>query len=710
LFKIYYTDELYLYMRKLVFISLLTLAALSAYSQKVSVQLKRSSNAVSANWQILDQQHVLTVSGNNYSGTDTADFSLEANKYYFLLISVSEVYAPDTIFFSLSINREPILLVKSDIGPGDHSIMFFTGVKAEISKIVGGTNADISDFPWQVYYRSGNFLCGGSIISDGWVVTAAHCTFNTDGSSIPASRMTVKVGATSPSLSTQGQTYTISQAIVHAGYNDQTFLNDIALLKVNGPINFPNAAPIQRVTSLDINQGVIAPGVIAWVTGWGLIQVVPNVLPTILQKVQLPIVSSAVASTIFGPIPATDLMAGYLNGNKDACNGDSGGPLVVPVFGVYKLAGIVSWGSTNCDSYGAYTRISDFTEWISTNTGIPDDFKPPSPTGDILVCDGTASSQYSVGTVQGATAYNWKIFPPTAGTVTGNTENISVTWSPNFTGSATIILRVTIGNTESDWSGITANVLMRTRLKGQSGDITVCSGQRVLLDVSAEGDHLVYSWYKDQKLVSSGVSSRLDIPYSTVSNTGIYTCTISGTCNTVTTMPINVTVLPLTNIASISSDVQAIFGGDATLEVNATGYNLAYQWFKDNTSIVNSDTSRLFLKSLNASNIGLYHSVVKGTCGIETSTPVYLFVSREVTQSGTEILVWPTVTTDEFNVALNNNESYTIQIYSTMGRLIREIKNNRYQTVVNIGTLPGGMYVVNIFNNSIRKSIKVLKP
>ena len=65
-----------------------------------------------------------------------------------------------------------------------------------------------------------------------------------------------------------------------------------------------------------------------------------------------------------------DLMAGYQNGNKDACNGDSGGPLVVPVFGEYKVAGIVSWGSTQCSTYGAYTRVSDFLQWIRSKTGL----------------------------------------------------------------------------------------------------------------------------------------------------------------------------------------------------------------------------------------------------------------------------------------------------------------------------------------------------
>jgi len=143
----------------------------------------------------------------------------------------------------------------------------------------------------------------------------------------------------------------------------------------------------------------------SWITGWGLTKVSPQVLPVTLQKVQLPIISNAQASTVWRSISSTDIMAGYLNGNKDACNGDNGGPMVVPVFGEYKLAGIISWGSSNCNTYGAYTRVSDFDTWISTSTGIPKAYKPPSPVGDTLICQGAGPDQYSIAKLPSATDY-----------------------------------------------------------------------------------------------------------------------------------------------------------------------------------------------------------------------------------------------------------------------------------------------------------------
>ncbi len=77
--------------------------------------------------------------------------------------------------------------------------------------------------------------------------------------------MSVVVGASSPSL---GQTYDVTDAIVNAQFNNQTLLNDIALLKLSTPINNINTRPIKLVTSQEVSYGSTDPGVIAWVTGY----------------------------------------------------------------------------------------------------------------------------------------------------------------------------------------------------------------------------------------------------------------------------------------------------------------------------------------------------------------------------------------------------------------------------------------------------------
>jgi len=697
-------------MKRFLIISLLYLVSLSVFSQKAAIKVLQTKSTGLSAWQIIDKQNTIVYSGIENLNADSITFSLDANRYYFLKVSVSENVNPDTNLCTLILNGEPILLIKSDIGKGDHLFPFFTGVRALNAKITGGTNALISDFPWQVYYISGNFRCGGSIISNRWVVTAAHCTFNSTGGSILASDMFVRVGLNNPSSTLDGKTYAVSQAIVNSSFDTQTLLNDIALLKLKDTINFTNATPIKLVTTDDAAAGAIDPGVLSWVTGWGLTHVSPDVLPTALQKVQLPIISVAQASTVWGnSIPATDLMAGFLNGNKDACNGDSGGPLVVPVLGEYKLAGIVSWGSSNCNTYGAYTNVSDLESWIRTNTGITRDFKPPAPVGDSIICQGTVSSQYSVLPVAGATLYEWRILPANAGIITGNSENASVLWDISFTGSVAIALRVTVNNKVSDWSGLNGNIVLNTKLLSQSGDTTICAAQPVTLNVNAEGYNLSYKWFKDSQLIQSGASSKLSFLAATVDNTGDYKCEITGSCGVITSNTLTLTVYPLTKITFISPNVEVPFGNDVTLQVNSEGHNLVYQWQKDGSVISNSNVSRLILPNVNATDIGIYRTTVTGTCGVEISDTIYVYVKKATFSADPEVYLWPSVTNEAFTVALSTDVFYNVQLFNTMGKKIREYPNCRYQTMINISTMAKGIYIVEVYNKDFRKPIKVIK-
>ena len=560
-----------------------------------------------------------------------------------------------------------------------------------------------------MYYISGNYRCGGSIIGGKWVVTAAHCTKNSTGGNTPASSMLIRVDVNNPSNSTEGKTYAVDSVIVNEGFDSQTLLNDIALLRLKDTINFVNATPIKLVNSDDVFANAIVPGVMSLVTGWGYTHVSPNVLPTALQKVQLPIVSNSQASTVWSSIPSTDLMAGYLNGNKDACNGDSGGPLVVPVLGEYKLAGIVSWGSSSCSTYGAYTRISDFENWIHTKTGIAKAFKPSVPSGNAIICQGTESSQYSVQSVTGATAYEWKLLPASAGVISGNNTNASVLWNISYTGSITIALRVTVNNNVSDWSRLDGNVVLNTAIIKQSRDTIICAKQPIALNITAQGDNLNYRWFKNDQVVQTGTTSNLSFASSTTDNTGAYKCQITGTCGIILSNTMNLTVYPLTNITHISPRVEVPFGNDVTLEVNADGHDLVYQWQKDGTTIFNSNSSQLLLPNVNATDIGIYRTTVTGTCGTKLSDTIYVYVKKSNFTTEPEVFVWPSITSSEFTVALSDDSFYNVQIYNTFGKKISDLNKCRYQTNINVSTLAKGIYIVEVFNSNFRKSIRIIK-
>jgi len=697
-------------MKGSLLVLLFSIVPLSLLSQKVEVKITRTKNASVSEWQILNEKLVPVLAGNEYPDEDTIAFSLEADKRYFLLISVSEINNYDTSLFSLLINNESILRVEPDIGTGDHFLPFFTGVKADgESKITGGTNADISSFPWQVFIEAEEFTCGGSIIGDQWIITAAHCTRDDYNVKIPADEYNVVVGANNPRNPLQGRTYNVSEVIAHELFDISTLENDIALLKLTLPVDYTNAEPIKLISSKDIAAGATDPGVLSWVTGYGITSVDPVIYPSTLQKVQLPIVTNSQASVVWKTIPSTDMMAGYRDGNKDACIGDSGGPLVVPVAGGYKLAGLVSWGSSDCDTYGAYTRLSLFESWITSKTGIEITFIAPVPQGDTVVCAGTSQSEYHAAAVAGATAYNWSMLPEEAGIISGSFENATISWSPGFTGPVRINLLVTRNDEISYPSGLDVNIAKLTRLISQPSDTVVCAEQPVSLKAEAEGFNLTYNWYRNGDLLRSGPSGVLDISFATTDDSGDYFCEIIGACGNAVTGTSNLTVLPVTKINSITPDTEVPFGGDLTLYVTTEGHNLTYQWEKDGTPLANGTNSGFDLQNVNAKNIGLYQVTVTGTCGFEISSKVYVYVKKADYSKEPEVFVWPTVTNDEFNVALSNEQYYKISIFNTLGKLLKESDRCQYQTTVDISDIPAGIYIITIYNDNFRKSVKLIK-
>jgi V8-like Glu-specific endopeptidase len=695
-------------MRRILIVIFLIPFTISLMAQKVWVGITKTKDAAESVWQVLDEQFNPVFSSTEYPKDDSIPFSLEANKRYLFEVSITRVNKPDTILCRLYINSEPVLLVKTGVGPGDHFYYFFTGVRQPVTKITGGSDATISDFPWQVYLEAGNFSCGGSIIANDWVITAAHCTEDDLGNLIGAADMSVTVGANDPAAG-GGKKYSVSQVIRNENYNSTTLENDLALIKLSQPINYTNATPIRLISRNDSAAGLTDPGVMSWVTGYGLTRVRPPSYPATLQKVQLPIVSNTQAAVVWSDIPLTDLMAGFLNGGKDACSGDSGGPLVVPVDSQYKLAGIVSWGSSNCTTYGAYTRVSTFESWISRKTGIEISFTPPVPSGDSIICPGIQSSNYTVGTVQGAASYEWAIQPSGAGTITGSSGDATVNWNQSYKGAAVIMLRVVRNNLPSDWSERFVHLANQTRLISQSEDTVICADQSIVLGVASEGYNLIYSWYKNDTLLKKGASNLVNFNGAEVSNSGIYRCNVSGSCGSDNSDPLTLTVYPLTAINNITPDSELAFGGSVDLSVSAVGHDLKYQWMVDSTGITNATISVLSLVHVNAGNSGLYSVRVDGTCGIVTSRNVYVYVKTQNFNNDPEVFVWPTHTNSSINIALSEAGIYDIRVFGASGSLVMERNECQYLTALDFSGLARGLYIISVYNNNFRKSFKVIR-
>lgn len=239
-------------------------------------------------------------------------------------------------------------------------------------KIVGGTNADITEFPWQISMQtpSGFHFCGGSILDSEWILTASHCV---DGQS--PSDFRIVAGITRVSQSSSGQIRNVAQIVMFPGYVTPENGKDVALVRLSTPLtlNSTTVKAIPIVTAADATAGLTNPGVNTTVTGWGTLSSGGS-SPDNLQKVTVPVISNADADAAYTTISITadQLAAGLLGvGGKDSCQGDSGGPLVVQTASGAKLAGVVSWGFGCADPRfpGMYARVSSFEQFITSRGG-----------------------------------------------------------------------------------------------------------------------------------------------------------------------------------------------------------------------------------------------------------------------------------------------------------------------------------------------------
>lgn len=250
-------------------------------------------------------------------------------------------------------------------------------------QIIGGALADDGEYPWQVALvdatqsnpYNGQF-CGGSIIASGWVLTAAHCVVEDNGTVSNPATLDVVAGvnllSSGQTSGTQGQRRKVSQIIVHSFYNPQTLDNDLALLRLAAPLSLNTKVQSVPLAAQTDSQW-FAPGVMATVSGWGRTNPPPQepvLWPDALMEVQVPIVAQTICSAAYPrAITANMLCAGYAAGGKDSCQGDSGGPLIVPDGnGGWLQAGIVSWGAgcAQPNQYGVYTRLANYTGWINS--------------------------------------------------------------------------------------------------------------------------------------------------------------------------------------------------------------------------------------------------------------------------------------------------------------------------------------------------------
>uniref|UniRef100_A0A672IJF9 pancreatic elastase II n=1 Tax=Salarias fasciatus TaxID=181472 RepID=A0A672IJF9_SALFA len=236
-----------------------------------------------------------------------------------------------------------------------------------LSRVVAGEDATPHSWPWQVSLQSDSsgrwsHVCGGSLISSEWILTAAHCIND-------RYNYRVELGKHSLEASEDGSiAQRPANIFSHEDYNTLLSRNDIALIKLSSPVTFSDT--IQPACLPD--QGLVLPhDTPCFVTGWGRLST-SGPLADILQQALLRVVGHDICShPDWWSVLATEKMvcAGG-DGVTAGCNGDSGGPLNCQNSdGSWGVHGVVSFGSgEGCNVVQkptVFTQVSSYIGWIN---------------------------------------------------------------------------------------------------------------------------------------------------------------------------------------------------------------------------------------------------------------------------------------------------------------------------------------------------------
>ncbi|OBS63990.1 hypothetical protein A6R68_07469 [Neotoma lepida] len=216
--------------------------------------------------------------------------------------------------------------------------------------ITGHYTCRNNSVPYQVSLNAGYHLCGGSLVSDQWVLTAAHCY---------KPQLQVRLGESSiHKIEGSEQIVYAAKIIPHPKYDKGTTDNDIMLIKLNSPATINS-----HVSTVSLPSSCPSFGIECLVSGWDDSVSMRNSFSSDLYCLNAPILSDSVCRSDYPhQITRNMFCIGVLEYGKDPCQYDSGGPMVCNE----ELQGVVSWG-TNCGEKGkpgVSTKVCNYLDWI----------------------------------------------------------------------------------------------------------------------------------------------------------------------------------------------------------------------------------------------------------------------------------------------------------------------------------------------------------
>ncbi|NWW41940.1 ACRO protein, partial [Panurus biarmicus] len=240
----------------------------------------------------------------------------------------------------------------------------------DMTRVVGGTGAEPGAWPWIVgiqhpWIPGLGHLCGGSLISAQWVLTAAHCFDQI----MEISMVYVMIEATQLTQSGPGaQKRHVKQVLMHPYYNPDDMSYDIALLELDHPVQCSPFIQLACVPDATLTLSELQN---CWVAGWGSTAPRAQNSSDVLQEAKVQLIDVQLCNSsgwYAGEIHAHNLCAGYPQGAIDTCQDDSGGPLMCQEENsdFWWVIGITSWGKgcARARRPGVYISTQYFYDWI----------------------------------------------------------------------------------------------------------------------------------------------------------------------------------------------------------------------------------------------------------------------------------------------------------------------------------------------------------